>query len=76
MRASFLYRSSIIYEIVTMLFYGKGYFSRDREISDLIPSNVTVVDFCCGPATIFKRFLRKKTFTTLDMTLTTISFPR
>jgi trans-aconitate methyltransferase len=49
--------------------YGRHYPSRYRAIADLIPSDSSVVDLCCGPALLYDRYLRPKSvrYTGLDI---------
>jgi SAM-dependent methyltransferase len=64
-----IYKSSALYEIINWLLYGRHHRTRYRVIADLIPAGATVVDLCCGPATLYHRFLRKKNvrYTGLDV---------
>jgi Methionine biosynthesis protein MetW len=52
-----------------MVLYGRHYPSRYRAIADLIPSDSSVLDLCCGPALLFNRYLRHKNvqYTGLDV---------
>ncbi|MEO8050214.1 MAG: class I SAM-dependent methyltransferase [Acidobacteriota bacterium] len=49
--------------------YGRSYAARYRTIADLIPPHASVLDLCCGPATLFHRYLRYKNvdYTGLDL---------
>jgi len=51
------------------LLYGRHHRTRYRMIADLIPPGSSVVDLCCGPATLYHRFLRAKNvrYTGLDV---------
>jgi hypothetical protein len=40
--------------------YGRHYAARFRAIADLVPEGAAVVDLCCGPATLYTRYLREK----------------
>lgn len=52
-----------------LLLYGRHYPARYRAIAELIPSNSTVLDLCCGPALLYHRYLRAKAihYTGLDI---------
>ena len=49
--------------------YGRHYASRYREMAELIPERVSVLDLCCGPARIYRRYLKHKSvdYTGLDI---------
>jgi Ribosomal RNA methyltransferase (FmrO) len=57
---AFIYKSSVGYELVMRLLYGRYYASRYRVLAELIPDDATVLDVCCGPATLYRRYLRSK----------------
>jgi len=40
--------------------YGRHYASRYQEIAALIPEGATVLDLCCGPAQLYRGYLRSK----------------
>jgi trans-aconitate methyltransferase len=64
-----IYKSSALYEITNRLLYGRHHRTRYRVIADLIPPGASVVDLCCGPATLYHCFLRANNvhYTGLDM---------
>jgi SAM-dependent methyltransferase len=64
-----IYKSSVLYDLVNLLLYGRHYHTRYQVIAQLIPPNASVVDLCCGPATLYHRFLRSKgvQYTGLDL---------
>jgi trans-aconitate methyltransferase len=64
-----IYKSSALYKITNRLLYGRHHRTRYRVIADLIPPRASVVDLCCGPATLYHRFLRGKDvrYTGLDV---------
>ncbi|PYL16521.1 MAG: hypothetical protein DMF46_02720 [Verrucomicrobia bacterium] len=64
-----IYKSAALYEIANRLLYGRHHRTRYRGIADLIPPGASVVDLCCGPATLYHRFLRAKKvrYTGLDV---------
>lgn len=49
--------------------YGRHYGARYRAIAELVPDGAAVVDVCCGPATLYTRYLREKDveYTGLDL---------
>lgn len=49
--------------------YRRGYDDRFRALADLIPNGCSVLDVCCGPGTLFRRYLRQKgvRYTGLDI---------
>jgi SAM-dependent methyltransferase len=67
--ASLIYRSPRLYELVMLALYGRHYFARYRAVADLIPAGASVLDVCCGPATLYHRHLRGKgvRYTGLDL---------
>jgi hypothetical protein len=60
MATSLIYRSAAAYETAMLLLYGRHYHSRCRAISSLIPENATVVELCCGPGHLYRRYLRSR----------------
>ena len=51
------------------LLYGGSYQERSQVLAALIPEGASVVDLCCGPATLYFDFLRSKrvVYTGLDI---------
>jgi len=49
--------------------YGSGYKDRSEALATLIPKGSSVVDLCCGPATLYFRYLRPRdvSYTGLDI---------
>ena len=49
--------------------YGRHYSSRYRAITDLIKPGSSVLDLCCGPGVLYRRYLRHKSvnYTGLDV---------
>jgi hypothetical protein len=64
-----IYKSSAGYELVMRLLYGRHYATRYRVLAELIPDGATVLDVCCGPAILYRRYLRSKSvhYTGLDV---------
>jgi SAM-dependent methyltransferase len=69
MATSLIYRNSSLYELAMVLLYGRHYGERYRAVADLIPEGSSVVDLCCGPAVLYRRYLRSKSvvYTGLDI---------
>src|SRR5947199_2218 len=69
MAASFIYRIPAVYELVMRVLYGRHYAARFRAIAALIPERSSVLELCCGPATLFERHLRHQAidYTGLDL---------
>ncbi|QBS46418.1 trans-aconitate 2-methyltransferase [Nocardia sp. CS682] len=68
MRTSLIYRNATVYELLIRALYGRHYTARYRAIEALVPDGASVVDLCCGPATLYTRYLRGKSvdYTGLD----------
>lgn len=69
MSATLIYRQAFIYEAAMWALYGRHYGARYSTIADLIPPDSKVLDLCCGPGTLFDRYLRRKRvdYTGLDI---------
>lgn len=69
MPTSLVYRSPLIYDAVMLALYGRHFFSRCSAIAELIPAGSSVVEVCCGPASLYRRHLRGKgvRYTGLDI---------
>lgn len=69
MPQSLIYRSPLLYRSAMLVLYGRHYFSRCRVIADLIPANSSVLELCCGPADLYRRYLKPKNvrYTGLDI---------
>ena len=72
MKTSVIYRSSWLYEACVLALYRSGYRERYSALAELIPANTSVVDICCGPATLYFGYLRHKQvrYTGLDISPT------
>jgi SAM-dependent methyltransferase len=66
---SLIYRHPLVYEALMRCLYGSGYSERYRALAELIPEGASVLDVCCGPATLFHRYLKRKAvrYTGLDI---------
>lgn len=60
MSESLIYRSPLLYRAAMFVLYGRHYFSRCQVIADLIPANASVLELCCGPADLYRRYLKPK----------------
>jgi hypothetical protein len=69
MSTSIIYKSPLLYETFLLLRYRGEYRERSEAIAALIPKGSSVVDVCCGPATLYFRHLRAKqvSYTGLDI---------
>lgn len=49
--------------------YGSAYYGRFEALAQRIPEGASVLDVCCGPATLFHRYLKQKRvcYTGLDI---------
>ena len=57
---SWLYRDGRVYRGVLRLLYGDALAARERIVSALVPAGASVVDVCCGDATIARRLGRER----------------
>ncbi|WP_435593578.1 class I SAM-dependent methyltransferase [Nocardia sp. bgisy118] len=69
MSESLIYRNRAVYELLMRGLYGRHYAARYGAIAGLVPDGAEVVDVCCGPATLYTRYLRAKSvaYTGLDL---------
>jgi SAM-dependent methyltransferase len=69
MGTSVIYKSRWLYEALMFALYRGEYKERSRAVAALIPEGSTVVDVCCGPATLYFDHLRCKrvSYTGLDI---------
>ena len=58
MSTSLIYRSATGYELVMRALYGRHYSSRLAAVAGEVPSGSSVLELCCGPATLYRRCLR------------------
>jgi SAM-dependent methyltransferase len=57
---SLVYRSALGYELVMRLLYGRHYRDRMRAVAARVPAGSSVLELCCGPATLYRRHLRSR----------------
>ena len=55
-----MYRTAVGYELAMRALYGRAFGARYRAVADLIPPGAAVVDVCCGPPILYRRYLRDK----------------
>ena len=60
MSTSLVYRSAAGYELVMRVLYGRHYGDRMRVIAAEVPDGASVLELCCGPGTLYTRFLRER----------------
>jgi SAM-dependent methyltransferase len=57
MSTSLLYRTAVGYDISMRLLYGRHYSARYRTVAQLVPDGASVVDVCCGPGVLYRKYL-------------------
>src|ERR687885_2896942 len=57
---SLIYRSPRLYRLAMRAVYGRHYDARYRALAALIPERVSVVELCCGPGELYRRYLSSK----------------
>jgi SAM-dependent methyltransferase len=69
MTTSIFYQTPWLYEGLMRALYLGGYKARSEALAALIPERSSVVDLCCGPATLYFKHLRFKqvSYTGLDI---------
>src|SRR5947209_8165096 len=61
MSTSLIYRSARGYELLMRTLYGRHYIARMRAVADQVPQGSSVLELCCGPGTLYTRFLSERT---------------
>jgi SAM-dependent methyltransferase len=61
LRTSLVYRSAAGYELLMRALYGRHYADRMRAVAGEVPEGASVLELCCGPGTLYLRFLRTRT---------------
>ncbi|MBV9310912.1 MAG: class I SAM-dependent methyltransferase [Solirubrobacterales bacterium] len=59
--ASLIYKNPHVYELLMRTLYGRHYVDRMRAVAEQVPQGSSVLELCCGPGTLYNRFLRGKT---------------
>ena len=60
MSTSLVYRSATGYELVMRALYGRHYADRMRMVAEQVPQGSSVLELCCGPGTLYLRYLRSR----------------
>lgn len=60
MRTSLVYRSATGYELLMRMLYGRHYSDRMRVVAEQVPEGASVLELCCGPATLYERYLQDR----------------
>lgn len=55
--ASLIYRSAGAYKLVMRALYGRHYAARMRTVAERVPVGSAVLELCCGPGTLYRRYL-------------------
>lgn len=55
-----MYRNGTVYGVLMRVLYGRHYPARFRAIAAEIPPGSSVLDLCCGPATLYAGYLRER----------------
>ncbi|MDQ6775900.1 MAG: class I SAM-dependent methyltransferase [Actinomycetota bacterium] len=58
MSTSLIYRSARGYELLMRVLYGRHYAARMRAVAEQVPAGASVLELCCGPGTLYSRYLR------------------
>jgi SAM-dependent methyltransferase len=58
---SVIYRSTLGYELLMRALYGRYYGDRMRAVAARVPPGSSVLELCCGPATLYRRHLQPRT---------------
>lgn len=61
MSTSIIYRSALGYELLMRALYGRHYSARMRAVAEKVPRGASVLELCCGPGTLYRRYLRERT---------------
>ena len=58
---SVIYRSARGYELLMRVLYGRHYAARMRVVAEQVPWGASVLELCCGPGTLYFRYLSGRT---------------
>jgi SAM-dependent methyltransferase len=64
---SLIYRSSQGYELLMRALYGRHYEDRMRVVAERVPNGASVLELCCGPGTLYFRYLKDHPYIGLDV---------
>jgi SAM-dependent methyltransferase len=57
---SAIYRSARGYELLMRVLYGRHYAARMRVVAEHVPWGASVLELCCGPGTLYFRYLSER----------------
>lgn len=57
---SLVYRSAHGYELLMRVLYGRHYAERMGAVAEQVPGGASVLELCCGPGTLYRRYLRRR----------------
>jgi SAM-dependent methyltransferase len=57
---SLVYRSAAGYELLMRALYGRHYAARMEAVAQRVPPGASVLELCCGPGTLYLRYLRDR----------------
>jgi SAM-dependent methyltransferase len=57
---SLVYRSALGYELIMRALYGRHYAARMTAVAEQVPPGASVLELCCGPGTLYRRYLRRR----------------
>jgi SAM-dependent methyltransferase len=60
MSTSLIYRSAGGYELLMRALYHRHYADRMRAVAAEVPAGASVLELCCGPGTLYRRYLRDR----------------
>jgi SAM-dependent methyltransferase len=60
MSSSVVYRTALGYELLMCALYGRHYSDRMKAVAEQVPAGASVLELCCGPATLYRRYLRDR----------------
>jgi SAM-dependent methyltransferase len=55
-----VYRSACGYELLMVALYGRHYRARMAAVAQQVPAGASVLELCCGPGTLYERYLRER----------------
>ena len=55
-----MYRSASGYELLMLVLYGRHYRARMAAVGAQVPAGASVLELCCGPGTLYERYLRER----------------
>lgn len=55
-----MYRFACGYELLMVALYGRHYRARMAAVAEQVPAGASVLELCCGPGTLYERYLRER----------------